>query len=665
MKQLLRVLIILLIAAVESYSQSDTASYTLYLDQVGIADSVSDKGYAQKNQITGIEELLDRSPSISLVKRGNYAMEPVINGFQSGQINVTIDGMRIFGACTDRMDPATSYVESINMKQADIRTGGCSAENGCSVGGNLDMKTRIPSFDVDKKVGGALISRYNSNSSGYDLQGQLNYSTEKLALVYTGGYRKHGNYKEGGGEEVNYSQFAKMNHSLKSSYRLAENQLLTFTMIYDLAKDVGYPALTMDVGTAVALIYGLGYLAFPENSWVKEVELKLYGNNIEHIMDDSKRPDVPIRMDMPGWSDTYGAFGVLKSEFGRHQFKGKLDYYYNASNAEMTMYPEGVIPSYMETWPDVHRSSVGLYLEDQYKHGSLDIMGSVRVEFANTDAKSEFGRKQFEIFGYQLDKPDQRAAYSMGMDAGYQFNLLSRLTFGVGYSERLPNVTEQFGYFLFNRFDNYDYVGKPDIDNEKALQAKVGFEHVTDKFQLSLEGFYYHMQDYIVGIYDPNIDRMTIGALGVKVFQNAERAYQMGFNASYSLQLLEALVWKGTAQYTRGEFEHEGEKDNIPMMLPLRLNNSLRYAKKKLFIQLENESSFAQNSVSATAEEQSTSFYAVFNVSAGYDFLLRKSRLNLQAGVDNILDRNYRTHLDWGGINRPGRNVYLSLGCYF
>jgi outer membrane receptor protein involved in Fe transport len=37
------------------------------------------------------------------------------------------------------------------------------------------------------------------------------------------------------------------------------------------------------------------------------------------------------------------------------------------------------------------------------------------------------------------------------------------------------------------------------------------------------------------------------------------------------------------------------------------------------------------------------------------------SFLQCNAGIQNIFDRNYREHLDWGSIPRPGRNVYLNM----
>src|SRR5690606_7757114 len=51
------------------------------------------------------DKLLEQTPRVTLIKRGNFAQEPTIRGLNQGQMTISIDGMRIFGACTDRMDP--------------------------------------------------------------------------------------------------------------------------------------------------------------------------------------------------------------------------------------------------------------------------------------------------------------------------------------------------------------------------------------------------------------------------------------------------------------------------------------------------------------------------------------------------------------------------------
>ena len=46
------------------------------------------------------ENILSRMQGVTLIRRGAYGQEPMFRGLSNGQLNVTIDGMKVFGACT-------------------------------------------------------------------------------------------------------------------------------------------------------------------------------------------------------------------------------------------------------------------------------------------------------------------------------------------------------------------------------------------------------------------------------------------------------------------------------------------------------------------------------------------------------------------------------------
>src|SRR5690606_34919126 len=172
-------------------------------------------------------------------------------------------------------------------------------------------------------------------------------------------------------------QFQKYNLSTNLGYRITDDKVLTASFIFDEARDVGYPALTMDVSLARAVIGSVGFEK--ETLWgsFSNWKSKLYFNTVTHVMDDTQRPDVPIHMDMPGWSDTYGFFSEARLNTIKHKFVFKLDGYYNKSLAEMTMYPNAPdqLPMFMLTWADVRSANGGLYAEDvlDLKKSSLKV----------------------------------------------------------------------------------------------------------------------------------------------------------------------------------------------------------------------------------------------------------------------------------------------------
>lgn len=613
-------------------------------------------GFYRYQQLGSIEQVMYRNPELSLIRRGNYALEPVLNGMAAGQINVTLDGMRIFGACTDRMDPVTSYAETNNLSKVSVESG--SARQGCSLGGCIDLQPQGAAFS-DGSLKGQLQGAYQGNSRGRDLSLWLSQGGKTWAWRYAATYRKHDNYSDGNGQEVLYSQYEKMNHALQGRLRLAPGHALSLSLLLDDAWNVGYPALTMDVGSARGRIYGLGYdyAPFLPGRGLQWFKAKVYGNHIIHAMDDSKRPEVPIRMDMPGWSNTYGLFAEGAWRYGRHQLEARADAYRNDLRAEMTMYPNqpGGKEMFMLTWPDAVRAVGGVFVQDTYTlPQGWKLKGNARLEWAHSEVTSDFGRAQFETLNTPITGPDGRKAMALQAEAG-RSRQAWQWQAALGYTERLPTVSELYGFYLYNRFDGYDYVGHPDLANERALQASLQGGYRIGKWQLDARLYQYWIRDYILGVVNPELMRMTIGAHGVKVYQNAEAAQLRGASLEWSGQLTPWLRWQGNMQYVYGRLQ---DGDPLPMMLPLRSLQALRLQHKAWYAQGEVEAAAAQKRSSARFGEAATASFWVMHLRTGY----RYKGLQLEAGVENLFDKAYRSHLDWGGILRPGRNIFASVG---
>ncbi|HQA75219.1 MAG TPA: TonB-dependent receptor, partial [Flavobacterium sp.] len=100
----------------------------------------------QTKSLSTVDEYLQKSSRVGMIKRGAYAWEPIINSMPTERTLVTIDGMRIFGACTDKMDPVTSYVEVSNLSEATICSGQEGACFGTTIGGSIDLKRMKNTF---------------------------------------------------------------------------------------------------------------------------------------------------------------------------------------------------------------------------------------------------------------------------------------------------------------------------------------------------------------------------------------------------------------------------------------------------------------------------------------------------------------------------------------
>ncbi|MFA5298178.1 MAG: TonB-dependent receptor [Lutibacter sp.] len=615
-----------------------------------------------KNQVkplASLDEYLEKSNKITMIKRGNYAWEPAINNMVSERISVTIDGMQIFGACTDKMDPITSYVDVSNLSEVHVKSGQEGAENGSTIGGGIDLKLQKGDFKVEKLSAGLDLG-YETNGNAKIISSELIFSNTKYFVNADVMYRKSDNYKAGGNKEVSFCQFEKYNVSMVAGAKINKKDAIIGTIIFDEATNVGYPALTMDVSSAKALITSVSYQHTNEHSNLSEWETKFYMNTITHVMDDTKRPTVPIHMDMPGWSDTYGFYSKMKYKKSKHSMLFNANAYYNKSLAEMTMYPNDPNENdmFMLTWPDVRTFYSGIYGEDNFsfnKNNQLKI--TTRIGFQDETIADNFGLNSLRIFYPNLEDNQQRFLVNISSQYQYQKNKFQFL-WGVGYGERAPSVTEAYGFYLFNSFDNYDYIGNPYLNNEKSLELNSTVNYVSNKFNIGLEASFFHISDYIIGKPNPNYGRMTIGADGVKVYTALDYATIFNTNISVGYKFSNTFKWDGFLGYSLGQ---DYENNNLPLISPVSYKMNLHYKKDLFDAEVGMSGAAKQYNYSSDYGENETNAYTIFNASASYNFYKGNNNFFIKSGVDNIFDKYYSTYADWKNIPRMGRNIYVNL----
>lgn len=607
-----------------------------------------------------LESYLSESNSVNMIRRGSYAWEPMLNGMSTERSVITVDGMRIYGACTDKMDPVTSYVETSNLSRARIKSGVSGGEHGGTIAGSIDLERRRSGFDPERSLGGSASTGFETNNQQGILGAAMNYSAPSFYSDVDFTFRDASNYKAGHrsskSAEVDYSQFTKYNISAIAGYQLSKGNELEASLIFDKATDVGYPGLPMDVSLAQALIGSVQFRHLPSNGPISLWETKLYYNTITHVMDDSNRPAVPIRMDMPGWSSTQGFYSKLHASAGKHSIKATLSGHRNNSLAEMTMHPNNPAePSmFMLTWPDVHTLYSGLNAEDRIGISPklyLTLYGG--LGFHENTIGSEFGQRSLELFYVDLPASKRRMLMNAGASLAYYRGHFTHRG-GLGFSERAPSVSEGYGFYLLNANDNYDYIGDPDMRNERSVSAELSSTYRHGKLMLQWTASYFHIMDYIIGKPQPDLMPMNMTAAGVKVYEQLPHATLLntGLGAEYRF----THTWQlfGNASYRYGE---GSDGTRLPLIQPLQTRSGLRYEKKKYVAEASLEGS-TRNRYSAEFGETSKPGYLIGNLSASREFSLKKHKLTVYLGVNNITDRYYTTFSDWFGIPSMGRNIY-------
>ncbi len=668
--KIIRLLLILLSCSVMTAGQvvtQDDSIRTVVLQEVAVSAKQKNQqqnlyNFFSTNKAATTEDILGRFPELSLVRRGSYGMEPTIRSFNSSQVNLLIDGMRIHGACTDKMDPASIYIEPINLNSIEVNTGGRDFLNGSSIGGNINMKLAEANCHEQPVLNGAVNSGFHSAANTFYQSLSVDYAGSRWGLRASGTYRKSGDYRDGSGKTVSFSQYEKVNYSINGKLVLSDRSYLKIDLLADDGWNMGYAALPMDVGYANARIGAVSVIKEDPSARWEKLEAKLYANKIKHFMDDTDRPNVTIHMDMPGESITTGFYAEGTKKARRGKLSLRADASATTLKASMTMHQPGQSPMYMLTWPDNRQVQSGVAAQYAMRIDSItQLILNARTDISAYSLTSQMGKDQLAVFNYT---DDNNHFYIPSISMQVSRRLIGKLkaALSVGINGRSPSASELFGFYLFNQFDGYDYIGKPTLEQETGMLTDLTLSYQQQKWKAQATAYVSRVKNYIIGRLTPDFSAMTIGAKGVKQYANIDHAVLAGAEASLVYEPSTKTQFVTTVKYA---FGNDDLGKPLPMITPLRNISTLRQFFGNLWLQGEAEFAATQNRVSKVADEKATGSFALYHFRAGYKQKVKNLDCQLNAGIENIFDVHYREHLDWGNIARPGRNLYLQLGFAF
>ena len=231
---------------------------------------------------------------------------------------------------------------------------------------------------------------------------------------------------------------------------------------------------------------------------------------------------------------------------------------------------------------------------------------------------------------------------------------------GAGWGSRAPTVTEAYGYYLNNTFDQYDYIGNPSLKNESAIEVNAAYQWSMFNGQCSIgiDANTFFFSNYIIGQFETRLSPMTVGAEGVKVYGNISHATIANASLTADWQLTEQLRWNGKVSYSSGR---DADGDALPLISPISWQTELQYHYKRLQAQATVKGNTRQSNYGEKYGETPASEWAIVNLSAQYQFGIRNSEFIIRLGVENLFDKQYATYADWNHIPQKGRNIYMNL----
>lgn len=322
------------------------------------------------------------------------------------------------------------------------------------------------------------------------------------------------------------------------------------------------------------------------------------------------------------------------------------------------MYPGGAAPMYMVTWPDVGTLNTGLALNDVVSLAhNQSVRLSAKLAWQTQRLNNQEGYDALRVFFPGMERSYNQTTGRVA--AGYAWSPRRwTINLGAGWGSRAPSVTEAYGYYLNNTFDQYDYIGNPHLKNESAIELNAALKYADlSAFSASLDVDAFFFSNYIIGAFEKRLSPMTVGAEGVKVYQNEKDARIINTSASADWKVLPNVSWHARLAYAIGRDAH----GNLPFIAPLSYETRVRWQRRSVSAQAELLGNARQTRYGARYGETPTPAYAIVNLSAQYAFDLQMAAVTLRAGVENLFDKRYSTYSDWNKIPQKGRNVYFNL----
>ncbi|NCB84346.1 MAG: TonB-dependent receptor [Bacteroidia bacterium] len=348
----------------------------------------------------------------------------------------------------------------------------------------------------------------------------------------------------------------------------------------------------------------------------------------------------------------------------------------NASPAA-TRYPDGG-----NSW-----NSAALYVQGNHELSDIfSLTGGLRL--TSVYLKSEFKNDRSAgnaIFPFDKAEINEIAPCgNLSVVANLPSKTKISATISTGF--RAPNIDDMVKFFD-NTSSKTVVVPNTGLKPEYAYNAELNIVQRLGHTGKIEAGAYYTLLDNALTVQPTQfngkdsviVDGTTLKALSI---QNSNSGRIYGYYAGTTINPVRNLSLNGSVTATYGKYTNEQKEvvpmDHIPPMYgkigasynfsKLKLEGFMRFsaAKKLADYSPSGEDNLSQTAVTAVnAKGEATAWagtaaWYTLNFRAAYDVT---KHINLNAGIENILDRHYRQFAS--GVSAPGRNIYGTLRVNF
>ncbi len=633
-----------------------------------------------ENQVRTLPEALDLTPGVMVQKTSYGQGSPYIRGFTGFRTLMLVDGIRLNSPVF--REGANQYwntVDSFSLDSLELLKGPGSVLYGSdAVGGTVQAFTRLPEYAPEgggDVWGGRLAARVASAERSVAGRAEGQYGTEQWAGLFGVTAKTFGDLE--GGKHVGRQRktgYDEIDYDAKVRVALRGDRELVFAHMSvdqdDVWRTHRTPYGISWQGTAVGTepvhrfdqdhsITYLRYIDREQTLAYDELQATVYFQRQEETKYVTKK-DLTRTTD--GFDvKTWGASADMLKESSLGTWAYGAEYIHDGIDSFRRSYTaDGSLSSTGIQGPVADNSAyhtAAFYVQDRVK---LADRWELTLGGRATYAKADIGR-------YENFATTPHTAASMNED-WFDLSGHARLSCRViddlwlvyaslSQAYRAPGLSD-LTRFDVSRSTDVE-TPSPNLDPERFLCGELGSRVTADPVAWHMAYFYTRIHDLII---------RQAATDGTFTKLNGGDGYVHGFESELQVRLSKQWLSRTGFTWMEGYTDYDevgGTKVTEPVRtMPLTAYTALRWESedRRFWAEAAERASDTEDRLTAADRTDTqrippggTPGYAVTDLRCGWRV---KKGLSVVAGVENVLDKDYRIH--GSGSNEPGRNFILS-----
>ena len=628
-------------------------------------------------------------PGANINSNGPITGVAQYRGLFGDRVAVTMENEAVLSGGPNAMDTPLSYAPPLLLKSIALSPGIASvADSQESIGGLIKAKLDRGNFTDTReaKISGDMATRYGSIDEGSNSAAKVVAANDQHKLAILASFDEGDDAETGDGKTLRDTGYQRERYDLSYGWQNEASEAEVSLGKLE-TSNTGTPALPMDIAgidTDIANFNGATQINGAT------LRTRMGYRHVYHLMDNFslRSNDNPMRYRQNkaiGQQFTWGA--SVEFPIGDDSLTLGIDSADTVHDAVITN--PNMAMFRVQNFSAAERDIYGFFTEWKGSRGAWQLEAGVRynhVDMSSGEVSANGMMPMMQMPADQLANDFNNANRDQNFDnidivlkANRRLNDSTDMNVGLGRKTRAPSYQELYLWLPLEATgglaDGRTYVGNLDLDSETNYEITFGLDWAEGDFYANGQIFFRKVDDFIQGTPSTN---MTANSLSTMMsgqdplqFNNID-AELYGLDGRYGMALNDSWRLDGVLSYVRGE--DKDNNDNLYRLAPLNNRLTLTWQQDQLSASLESVLYASQSKTAAYNDEQKSAGYGLLNLYSQYQL---SSELRINAGIENLLDKDYVDHLT--GYNRNGdsdipigdrlpgrgRNVFISAALSF